>query len=123
MAIVTREDMVSFIPNTTMQKGYINGVHTGYFITPVDGYALHDKASDYEDPDTGIINDSFYAGVCSCGKEYDFSTVPAFYTDAGGSVVNVVAFGEERAFYAVPADRVYRKEREESCTQHQKLSN
>lgn len=86
----------------------------------LNGYALHDKASDYEDPDTGKINDSFYAGVCSCGKEYDFSTVPAFYTDAGGSVVNVVAFGEERAFYAVPADRVYRKEREESCTQHQK---
>lgn len=92
MAVVTYEDVIpSLIANTTMRKLLSDGVHRVYYITPVDGYVLHDNAVDWTDidPETGeeITITSYYTGTCSCGANYDFTANP-------------------REFYAVPADSV-----------------
>lgn len=82
----------SLIENTTMVKNFRDGVATTYYITPVSGYVIHDKASDWEDvdPDTGDVIE-VHRGYCrstvSCGANYDFAANP-------------------REFYAVPEDSV-----------------
>lgn len=93
----------SLIPNTTMVKRLVDGVHKNYQITPNEGYVLHDNASDYYDidPETGMESDvvvlTYYTGMCSCGKNYDFdnTTIIDGYT----------AYGS-REFFARPATEV-----------------
>ena len=82
----------SLIENTTMVKNFRDGVATTYYITPIHGYVLHDKAADWEDvdPDTGeviTVNRGYKRGMSSCGANYDFVANP-------------------REFYAVPEDSV-----------------
>ena len=112
--IFTYEDVTpTLIPNTTMQKMFIDGVHKTYVITPIEGYALHDSASDMEgfNPETGEPTGQivfYYAiGGASCGANYDFTPVQVM--DENG--VTHTAYGS-RGFFArlireVPADQIY----------------
>ena len=103
---ITYEDVVpTLIPNTTMQKGLLNGEHKIYNIYPNDGYVLHDKENDFvgNDPETGEeIKELWYASrMASCGANYDFS--PVTVTDENG--VTFVAYGE-REFFVRSKDEV-----------------
>lgn len=102
----------TLIPNTTVEKGFLNGVHKVYRITPNEGYVLHDKARDFEvlDPETyepiGIAL-GYSTADSSCGAAYDFS--PVTVTDENG--VSFTAYGS-REFAArlesdVPADQIF----------------
>lgn len=78
---ITYEDVTpTLIPNTTMQKGVVDGVHRNYIIRPVDGYVLHDKGRDWtvEDEETGeeIVVRGYTSGQASCGANYDFTANP-----------------------------------------------
>lgn len=106
MALITKEDVIpSIIPNTVMQRVLRDGVHQGYYIDPIDGYVLHDKEGDWQDPDTLEEHLSFWLGNVSCRANYDFTPVQVSYIDANGIEVYVTAYGA-REFYAVPADVV-----------------
>jgi len=93
MAEIIYEDVIpTIIENTAMQLRKKDGVATTYYITPVSGYVIHDKASDWEDvdPDTGDVIEvhlGYCRGTVSCGANYDFAANP-------------------REFYAVPEDSV-----------------
>ena len=114
MAAINYENVIpTLIPNTTMQKRFIDGVHKQYVIAPVEGYVLHDSASDMEgfDPETGEPTGQmvfYYAsGDATCGANYDFTSVQV--TDENG--VTHTGYGS-RAFFArptseVPADQIY----------------
>lgn len=115
MAVITYEDVVpTLIPNTTMRKMFIDGVHKVYVITPLDGYVLRDKANDEEeiDPDTleptGRTLFCYASGGATCGANYDFT--PLQVTDENG--VTHTAYGAQREFFArlaseVPADQIF----------------
>lgn len=78
----------TLIPNTTMQKYIDNdGVFRAYYITPNEGYVLHDKSYDEEVIDevtlqpTGEIKLGYRTSTASCGANYDFVANPReFYT-------------------------------------------
>lgn len=111
----TYEDVIpTLIPNTTMQKRLLNGVHKTYVIAPIDGYVLHDAATNEKeiDPDTleptGKIIFRYASGGASCGANYDFT--PLQVTDENG--VTFTAYGAQREFFARPesevsADEIY----------------
>lgn len=108
MANYTYEDVIpTLIPNTTIQKLFKDGVHISYYIAPLDGYVLRDKANDSEeyDPDThmptGRILFYYASGSCTCGANYDFS--PVQVTDENG--VEHTAYGS-REFFARLASEV-----------------
>lgn len=115
MAVYTYEDVIpSLIPNTTMQKRFINGVHKQYVITPLENYVLRDKADDYVeiDPDTleptGRVIFHYASGGATCGASYDFT--PLQVTDENG--VTHTAYGAQREFFArlaseVPSDQIF----------------
>lgn len=98
----------SLIPNTTMQKMLINGVHITYQITPIANYVLHDNTLDYDVLDDmhltaigwnfGYSPSSVYV---SCGANYDFTTHTV--TDENGNTYT--AYGN-RDFFAVPESDV-----------------
>lgn len=106
MAEITYEEVTpSIIPNTIMQKLLRDGVHQVCRINPIDGYVLHDKEGDWDDPETLEQFKSFWLGNVSCGASYDFTPVQTSYTDANGIEILVNGYGD-REFYAVPADSV-----------------
>lgn len=83
MALVKEPVTPSLIPNTTMVKGVLNGVHKSYEITPIDGYVLHDRLLDefaeYDENGNGIgepIVLGFYSGTRSVAASYDFTANP-----------------------------------------------
>jgi hypothetical protein len=87
MAVITFEDVIpTLIENTNMIKGFRDGVHMNYRISPIDGYVLHDNSGNWTDMD-GIEHEAYYTGTVSCAASYDFETNP-------------------REFYAVPEDSV-----------------
>lgn len=97
----------SLIPNTTMRKMFINGVHKTYHIYPMANYVLHDNVMDfpYQDPETmeetlkfGYSPSSVYK---SCGANYDFT--PHTVTDENGNTYT--AYGN-RDFFAIPENDV-----------------
>lgn len=105
MFVITKEDVTpSLIPNTSMQKVFRDGVHQGYYVTPAEGYVLHDKAGDYEDPETLEYHATFATGSCGCSANYDFTPVETSYVDRNGNTVLVTAYGAGREFYAVAAE-------------------
>ena len=104
MALVKEPVTPSLIPNTTMVKGVLNGVHRTYEITPVEGYVLHDNGGDVHDPDGNNVY-RYSVGVCSCGANYDFSTTELTIPDINGNMVIVTAYGS-REFFAFPANLV-----------------
>lgn len=91
--VITHEPVEpTLIEHTTMSLSFRDGTPSTYSITPVSGYVIHDKASDWEDvdPDTGEVIElhrGYCRGTVSCGANYDFTANP-------------------REFYAVPADSV-----------------
>ena len=96
----------SLIPNTTMQKRLLNGVHKSYLITPVANYVLHDKELDYVERDeemmpTGRTIFGYYPTDRSCGASYDFT--PVTVTDENG--VTHTGYGS-REFFARPTSEV-----------------
>lgn len=99
--VTTYEDVIpSLIENTTMQKVIVNGVHRVYYITPVEGYVMHDKAYDtgVVDPETAAETGEFILGyrttTASCSANYDFVANPReFYTVPENSVPADQIFG------------------------------
>ena len=100
MAIYTSEPVTpSLIENTTMQKNFRDGVATTYYITPNEGYVLHDKRMDDEVIDeitlmpTGEVILGYRTSTASCHASYDFTVNPwEFYAVPENSV---------------PADRIF----------------
>jgi hypothetical protein len=87
-----RDIIPSLIENTTMQLRVVNDTPRSYWITPVDGYVLHDTSYDYHEADengnpTGVVVLGYRTSTATCGANYDFTANP-------------------REFYAVPADSV-----------------
>lgn len=108
MAVYTYEDVVpALVPNTTMKKMFIDGVHRTYVVSPIDGYVLRDKANDVREINierfepTGRILFSYASGCCTCGSDYSFE--PVEVTDENG--VHYTAYGS-REFFASPVDEV-----------------
>lgn len=90
MFTITHELIVpSLIENTTMQKNFRDGVSTTYYITPNEGYVLHDKGLDVPEyneetfEETGNILLGYRHTTASCSVNYNFEANP-------------------RKFYAVP---------------------
>lgn len=80
---VTFEDLnPTLIPNTTMQKILVDGRHTQYGITPIEGYVLHDKNldlyMDFDEEGNGIgdVILGFYSGTTTVRYDYDFTANP-----------------------------------------------
>lgn len=104
----------TLIPNTTMRKMLIDGVHKGYSIQPISGYVLHTSGLDidvYDESYTHIIGVKFGYSPSSvdvtCGANYDFTARTV--TDENGDTFT--AYGD-MAFFArpestVPADQIF----------------
>lgn len=115
MAVTYEPITPTLIPNTTMEKMFLNGVHKTYRITPNEGYLLHDVNNDNEvfDEDgvpTGELIPRFGAGSRTINKNYDFTvTTPDTYTytDENGMevTINVTKIGVNE-YYTVPASIV-----------------
>lgn len=113
--IITYEDVTpSLIPNTTMRKMFIDGIHKTYHIYPITNYVLHDNALNTDILDeTGfnVIGQNFGyspSGVyVSCAATYDFTTHTV--TDENGNTYT--AYGNRDFFAApesdVPADQIF----------------
>lgn len=83
MITIFYEDIIpSLITNTTMKKGFVNGVHKNVQIIPNEGYILHDKNLDmYTEFDAagsgiGEITLGFNDGITSVRYDYDFDANP-----------------------------------------------
>lgn len=104
---VRYEEIETLIPNTTMKKMYMNDVHRGYYITPNDGYVLHDSGYDINIYDeetgepTGEVLLGYRPSTANCGYNYDFTPVE-MQTDDGQTVT---AYGS-RKFFAKLVDEV-----------------
>jgi hypothetical protein len=116
---VINENMTTLIPNATMQKKYINGIHKGYNVTPNEGYVLHDTQYDtvrFEnqiDENTGETVQvevpvlGYHTMTVTCSASYAFT--PIQMQDEAGNTVT--AYGD-RKFYCkpigdVPADQIF----------------
>ena len=64
------------VENTVMTAVIRDGVHMVTRILPLPGFVLHDKAGDWEEPDTRKKVEAFYTGSCSCEAGYDFEENP-----------------------------------------------
>ena len=113
MATTFEEMATSLIPNTTMRKRLVDGVHKSYHIQPISGYVLHDNTMDYINIDPNTYEETTKFGYSpssvyvTCGASYDFSTHTV--TDENGNAYT--AYGN-RDFFAVlesevPADQIF----------------
>ena len=108
MGLVFEEVTPSLIPNTTMKKGILNGVHKNYQITPLDGYVLHDNTLNldvFDDITFEVIGVKFGYSPSShyttCSANYDFTT----HTVTAENGVSYTAYGN-RDFFAIPESTV-----------------
>lgn len=63
MAVFTYEIATDIVlPNITVERQYVDGVHNAYRVRPNEGYVLHNSDLDvsYEDPDGNIIHEQYY---------------------------------------------------------------
>lgn len=74
--IVYKDISPAPIENTVMTAVHRDGVHMVTRICPIPGFVLHDKAGDWEDPETREKFQAYYTGTCSCGADYDFRENP-----------------------------------------------
>ena len=82
------------VANTIMTEVYRDGVHMVTRILPLPGFVLHDRAGDWEDPETHEKFEAFYTGTCSCGADYDFESNPRqFYAVKAENVPKEQVFG------------------------------
>lgn len=109
MARWTYETITSPIPNAKVEKGFADGVHKIYRITPNDGYELHDTERDYTDIQTVVDEETGeetyneipmlgYGTDCTCEAAYAFA--PVEMQDEAGNTVT--AYGD-RKFYCKEA--------------------
>lgn len=109
MPTITYEDITpSLIPNTTMQKWIMDGVHRAYRIYPIADYVLHDNTLDeplFDENTMESIGVKFGyspSGVyVTCGANYDFTA----HTVIDENGVSHTAYGN-RDFFAVPENTV-----------------
>lgn len=109
----TYETITPIIPNTVMQKAYLNGTFRSYRIQAEEGYVLHD--TNYDSPVydeelgdfTGEIILGYHPNVVSCAASYDFT--PAEMLDEAGNTVT--AYGTRQFFTKlasdVPPDQIF----------------
>lgn len=113
MTSITREEIATLIPNTTMKKVYFDGTLRTFEIKPNDGYVLHDSGYDINIYDeetgepTGEILLGYRPSMASCGYNYDFTAVE-IQTDDGQTAT---AYGS-RKFFAkliseVPENQIF----------------
>lgn len=80
MASVYQDVIPSLIENTKMRLRIKDGNPNSYWITPVEGYVLHDNARDWNvtDPVTGETTHylGYSHGIASCPVSYDFTANP-----------------------------------------------
>ena len=81
MATVYEDVIPPIIENTVMQKGIYNGVHNRYYISPAEGYVVHDNRLDTHVLDenlmeTGEIILGYSEGTKSVPASYDFVANP-----------------------------------------------
>ena len=103
--LVTYENVIpSLIPNTTMRKAFIDGVHKTYHIYPMANYVLHDNTLNtevYDEATFEVIETKFgyspSSVYVSCGANYDFT--PHTVTDENGNIYT--AYGN-RDFFSIP---------------------
>lgn len=120
MPIITTEPMeTTLIPNTTMNKKYVDGIFKVYEIIPNSGYVLHDRQNDifdnYDDDGNGIGEPAvmlFGLGGCTVRYDYDFTTITAgTITDIDGNEIAVNKVGPYELFAIpqslIPADQIY----------------
>lgn len=95
----------SIIPNTNM-RAKLNADNSirSFWISPCEGFVVHDNAADYTDIDGNIVR-TYSSGTCSCGATYDFSTTQLTVPDINGNNVIVTAYGS-REFFAFPENLV-----------------
>lgn len=74
--IVYKDISPASIENTVMTAVHRDGVHMVTRILPLPGFVLHDRAGDWEDPETREKYEAYYTGSCSCGADYDFGENP-----------------------------------------------
>lgn len=93
-------DVEPVVPNTTMKK-YINnaGVERAYYITPNEGYVLHDTQYDYQIIDQETMKEigtglGYIGEVVSVAINYDFTMHEM--VDESGNVV--VAYGDRNLY-------------------------
>ena len=78
MVLVKEKIIPSLIENATVNKIYVNGVHTQYEIVPDEGFKLHDARLDSEEFDeetlepTGKIIEGFTRAFITVAGTYDF---------------------------------------------------
>ena len=107
MAKWTYETIDSVIPNAKVEKGFADGVHKVYRITPNDGYKMHDTERDYTDIQTVVDengNETYteipvlgYGSDSTCEAAYNFT--PVEMQDEAGNTVT--AYGERRFYCKV----------------------
>ena len=87
------------VPNTTIKKVFIDGVHRFYNISAIDGYLLHDSRADTENDELGNFSykECFFKGKISVGADYDFYTL----SEKGGNSQIREKYGKYK-LYAVP---------------------
>lgn len=82
------------IPNVTVRRVYVDGVHKIYQIVPNGGYVLHDKARDSTElnPDTReeTTRLGYTTTYATCGANYAFT--PVTVKDENG--VAFTAYGD-----------------------------
>ena len=78
-----RVEVTPYFENTTQQAFYINENQLrAYYITPMEGYVLHDKALDMPEyfegttEETGNIILGYTTGTISVGYNYNFEENP-----------------------------------------------
>lgn len=60
------------IENTTIEKYTNKRGRSVYFITPNEGFLLHDNRLDYEDLERGTITKGYTSGSVSVPSNYNF---------------------------------------------------
>ena len=98
MAYTYQDVNPTLIENTTMRLRLRDGIPQSYWITPNEGYVLHDKVGDLIETDeiTGeeIKTLAYFRGTCTCGANYDFAANPReFYAVLESSVPADQIFG------------------------------
>ena len=69
---MARVKVDTIIDNTTMEQYTSKRGASVLFITPIDGYKLHDNRLDFEDIERGTVKEGFTTDSVSVPSNYDF---------------------------------------------------
>lgn len=98
MAMIFEDVIPSPIENARVQQMVRDGVRRSFYITPNEGYVLHDNARDWTEIDPVTMEEisklGYTTGTASCGPTYDFTENPReFYTVLASEVPADQIFG------------------------------